>query len=258
LFWVTFLLSPLVLLPQVQALGPAKFGSNLAQMVAYTLAAISLWDATRAFERDDRARKGWHLLALSMATNAIAFGIYGVLELRGADNPFPSVADLFWLISYPLALWGILSLGRLYRDSGLPMASSRWAWVAGSATALLVGMFVFIPLMQDHEQALLDRVIVGLYPLGDAVLIGVAFYMADLMRSFGRGALAWPWIAIVAGALVLGYTDAVYGVLDIHELYHTGSVIDLGWIWSGLLFGLGGLLQRGIMTGDLGPGRNEP
>lgn len=239
------------LLGKPPAEAPVKVTANLLQIVGTGLGAFYLFGAARAFGQAEPARRGWMLLALAMAANSTGFLIFGAMEMAGAQNPFPSSADAFWLVTYPLALWGIWELARLYRSSGLPMARPRWAaWGAGGLL-LLVGAVLLVPMARSADEPAWHRAILAAYPLCDVVLIGAAAYMAELMAGFGRGALARPWIAIVAGSLAMALTDLVYALLNLHGLYQTGSPIDAGWVLSGVLMGLGGLFQRRLMTSSL-------
>ncbi|HYG56828.1 MAG TPA: hypothetical protein VD902_01980 [Symbiobacteriaceae bacterium] len=234
--------------------GPVKLVGNASQVAGSLVGAVYLFIAAHGFGSAEPSRRGWMLLALSMASNALGFATYGAMELAGADNPVPSAADLFWLLSYPLALSGIGVLARSYLTSGLPIPRPNRAWGATAVSLILVAVYVVLPLSQDQSSSLLERVVVAAYPVGDALVIGAAFYMAELMSSFGRGALAWPWLAIISGEMLVGMTDIAYAQLNMLDLYHTGHFVDQGWVLSGVLMALGGLLQWRIMSHEVRSG----
>ncbi|HWI62599.1 MAG TPA: hypothetical protein VNT75_12210 [Symbiobacteriaceae bacterium] len=231
---------------------PVKVTANLLQTLGAGLGAAYLFLVVRTFNRDEPVRSGWLRLALGMAANCLGFLIYGVLELSGLEDPFPSVADFFWLITYPLALYGIADLARQYRSSGLPMARPRLAPVIFVAALAATVAWLMVPMAANDDVPLWHRALLVAYPVGDVILIGAAAYMAELMAGFGRGALTWPWIALVAGFLVMASTDLVYALLDLHGLYQTGSPVDAGWVLSGVLIGFGGFQQWRIMTRGVG------
>ncbi|HWH69602.1 MAG TPA: hypothetical protein VNT26_09470, partial [Candidatus Sulfotelmatobacter sp.] len=104
----------LVMVLKTPAAAPVKVTGNLLQIIGTGAGAIYLGVAAGAFERDEPARQGWLRLALAMGANSLGFVVYGVMELAGAEELFPSVADFFWLITYPLALWAIIHLARQY------------------------------------------------------------------------------------------------------------------------------------------------
>jgi hypothetical protein len=218
---------------------------------------IGIWyvsQAFRAFGREDRVRVGWLLLSLSLVANTLGFAFFGALELMGASDPFPSVADVFWLFYYPLQLVGIVVLSREYKRSGLSLPAGRGAWLAGATAALLACIFLVVPYVRDDSLTGLNKTLLVLYPLGDAVSIGGAWFMASLMRPFGRGALTWPWWSMVSGTVLFAVSDSGYALMALHDLYHTGMFIDLGWVFGGLFMALGGWLQHRIMTYDLTAG----
>lgn len=247
----------LALVPSPFPQAPVKTVANATQALGHLLGAVYLFGAARRFEPGERARTGWCMLAAATLSNFVGFALFGVLEYAGFNNPFPSVADLFWVLAYPLSLLGILLLARHYLGSGLPMQRPTRALFATALSLLLVAWFLLVPLTRDSSHSWLERSISALYPICNALLIGAGVYMAELTASFGRGALRWPWLAIVAGAVLTGVTDITYSLFNIYDLYQTGSYLDQGWTLSGLLMGLGGLLQWRIMTHEVRAGGDQ-
>jgi len=228
-----------------------KLLGNGAQVLGTVVAVAFLSMAAKGFGRADVARCGWVLLSLSAAANLLGFASFGLLELLGRENPFPSVADLFFLLAYPIQLYALLMLAQAYRRSGLPLARGKWAWAATVGALVLVGVFALAPIAADVESPAAERFLLGLYPVADALLIGATVYMWELVAQFGRGLVALPWKWIVAGSVLQAVTDALYGILGSHELYYTGHPVDLGWVFSFLLIGVGGWHQYRLMTETL-------
>lgn len=225
--------------------------ANMIQVVSTALGAAYLLVVANTFGPDEPVRKGWLRLAMAMGANSMGFVVYAALELAGYADPFPSIADLFWVITYPLALWGVIDLARRYNGSGLPMGRPRLFRGVGIGALVVVGAILLTPVMQDQETPAWQQAILLSYPVGDVLLISAATYMAELFSGFGRGALAWPWVALGAGYIAMGLTDIIYVSLDLYGLYHTGHPIDFGWVMSGVLMGIGGFLQWRLMTRGL-------
>jgi len=70
-----------------------------------------------------RARLAWGLFTIALAVDVVGTLLYGAYDMAG-EQPFPSVADAFYLGFYPLLLVGLLIL---------PTASTRKDLFAGGS-----------------------------------------------------------------------------------------------------------------------------
>ena len=152
---------------------------------------------------------------------------------EGADEvPYPSLADAFWLGSYPpmaYGLWRLIALRVSWRALGAA------AWVDG-AIAAVAGCAVFAatllagPLAAAAQGEPMTFATNLAYPIGDLILLGVA--LAALSATGWRPGRAIGLIA--AGLLLRALTDFVY--LDqITRGTYAGGILDLGWPAASLL-----------------------
>src|ERR1022692_3288928 len=70
-------------------------------------AAAAAWAAARRCASQPRLRTAWRLLSLAFVANFVGDIVWTIYELIGKP-PYPSVADGFYLLFYPLMLWGVL------------------------------------------------------------------------------------------------------------------------------------------------------
>ena len=150
----------------------------------------------------------WLLLAAGIFLWTVGDLIWGVYEVRG-DAPFPSLADGFYLVGYPVLAAGLMVIVRKRFPNGDRGALVDAAIVATSA-GFLAWVFVIEPYREtwqtDAEFGLLDLLISSAYPIGDLLLLSVAarFLIADVWRmaAFRRlgGALV---LTLLADTLVL-------------------------------------------------------
>jgi signal transduction histidine kinase len=183
-------------------------------------------------------RRAWRLLgaaALSWGTGQL---IWSLLDLTGGSGwGFPSLADAFFLAAIPLVAAGVLSWPtapvralaqvRTLLD-GLLIASSllfaSWALVLG-------------PTYRAGGADLLPRVIGLAFPIGDLVLLTIAFSV--LVRTRGR-AIVQP--ALITVAIVsIGVADSAFAYLAGKGGYATGAWLDLGWLVGWLLLAVAAL-----------------
>src|SRR6185312_5859590 len=138
------------------------FGQALAALVA---AAACI----RAGQRSsDRLRKEWWLLAASAASWFIGETIWSVYEVgAGIEVPFPSIADVGFVVAVPLAIAGILAF-----PSAAQTANARWrAQLDGAMIAsasLFIGWSLGIGDLYQHAAlGHAGRLLSLAYPAGD-------------------------------------------------------------------------------------------
>ena len=86
------------------------FADVVAPAVELLVLAALAAAALRSFRLSKRLGLAWTLIGLSIAAFAAGDIIWAVLELGLNEPPFPSLADLFYLLYYPLLLSGVLLL----------------------------------------------------------------------------------------------------------------------------------------------------
>ena len=191
----------------------------------------------RARTRDGRL--SWGLLSASQAAWALGAGTWSFYEVVGRrEVPFPSLADVGFIAGVVLAVAGVLTFPSAPRR----LYSSMRALLDG---CLIAGSVLFVswaavlgPTFRSHAGGLLQQVLTIAYPAGDVVLVTAAVMI--VARS-ARGNRA-PITLVALGMLIYGLTDSTFIFLDLHGLYATGSLIDVGWTIGPSLIAIGALL----------------
>ncbi|HEY5628570.1 MAG TPA: GGDEF domain-containing protein [Candidatus Limnocylindrales bacterium] len=135
------------------------------------LLALLMCLAVVVGEPRPRARIAWTLVALATAADGLGNLIYGLYAVAG-QSPFPSIADAFYLLFYPLLLVGLLVLPTASRNRELldwRIASNVAIVIIGGSMAVLHFMLApVIPQLGDDPVA---SVILLAYPVGDLALL---------------------------------------------------------------------------------------
>lgn len=140
-------------------------------------------------------------------------------------EPFPSVADVFFLAGYAVFSAFLLGLIRT-RHPGRDRAALLDAAVLTIGVGVLGGVFVVLPLAADSTQSILGRVVGSAYPLGDVLLLGM---LARLMSSSGSVTTAYR-LLVAAVALSL-LSDTAYDVITLRsDGSSTPRWVDAGWL----------------------------
>ena len=167
----------------------------------------------------------WVLVALALATFIAGDVTYDVLtKWLHKPNPFPSVADIFYLATYPLLGAGLFSMVRARRRE--PDAGALLDALTVTLSALLLSWIYLIqPYVHAHGMTLIAKAISIAYPLGDILILCV------LVRLLSAGGLRNVSFAFMsAGAIGLLVADVVYGWIQLNGNWAVGGPTDLGWV----------------------------
>jgi signal transduction histidine kinase len=165
------------------------------------------------------------LAAAAVTSNAAGDTIYAIGMDASGVLPSPSVADVAYLLFYPLMLAALVVLVRrrsrratnaVFLDAGLA--------VLGSAAVLAV---VLGPVLSDATSGatVLDGTIDALYPAFDIVLVAVVVGIgaSPVLRLGPR------WQSLVVGLLAITGADIAYALLDHEGAYADGTPLDVVW-----------------------------
>ena len=181
------------------------------------------------------------LLACSILSYIIGQTIWTLNEnVLHVAELFPSWADAGYLAAFPFLLLAILFLPRERRSS-----TSR-ARIIFDAVIAMIGVvtfswyFVLGPSIMYGEGDMLGQLVGALYPLCNLVLIFCLILLT--VRNNQRAMRPITSLLFIAFS-VLTLTNTIYNIQQLHDLYKTGSLLDLGWPLGFLLLGLA---ARGI------------
>jgi diguanylate cyclase (GGDEF)-like protein len=183
------------------------------------------------------ARYGWALIGAGVASWSLGELIWCYYELIRGWAPYPSLADLFYLLALLLMIAGMLALFTARRGTVRVLLD---AFIV-SASLLFVSWALIMDPKIGGSHGGRWRTVLGLaYPIGDVALVTMAVILLghvapDQRRSVGM---------LVVGALFLSVSDSLFVYLTEHHAYHAGTFADLGWFAGFLVMGLAALGAR--------------
>jgi diguanylate cyclase (GGDEF)-like protein/PAS domain S-box-containing protein len=227
----------------------------LATPPRWMWAAIGLLSvlATAAGIRSNRPRRRlpWYLVAAGTAAFISGDIAYDLLTgVFGLGNPFPSVADVLYLITYPLFAAGLLLMVRA-RSGRSDMAALVDALIVTVGLGLLSWVFLVKPYVEDDSLSWLEKAVSVAYPLGDVLLLAV---LVRLLVGAGAGSRALGLLTV--GTVGLLASDVLYGLGQLNGLWQTGGLVDIGWIVFYAAWGAAALQPD--MVGMVEPVRARP
>ncbi len=181
-------------------------------------------------------RTPWYLFAAGQMCFVVGDGIRAFYEtVLGVESPFPGAADAAYIAAYPLLMVGLMMFVRS-RDKANDRGNLIDALIVATSVGVVSWIYLMEPYTSDPHVNWLEMVISIAYPLMDLLLLGVA---ARLMVSPGVRPVAY--YLLCASLVALMASDSAYTVTLLNETYHTGSLVDAGWLVSYVLIGAAAL-----------------
>jgi|RhiMetdeSRZDD1v2_1073273.scaffolds.fasta_scaffold17129_9 hypothetical protein len=211
------------------------YAGNLSKLFFVALAALGAIGSAARFEADNPMRGTWRMMAAGLLTftaGQAALGVYqAVLRL---PSPFPSIADAFFVASYPFFLAALLRAIRAYGQTGYPIGTARervGTAAATAAVAVVVGYPALRPVVATPAPPL-ELLLNVAYPVLDlAVLVPVAILLRIAVRF--RGGEVWKvWAGLLAGFLLMCVGDILFAYFTAMERESLDPLIHVTYILS--------------------------
>lgn len=242
-------------------------GTYIFEQVAYLGAALL---CLRNWENKQMVsgRAVWLFLGLGMFLFFMGNFFFGIWELLFGLDPDISLGDLFFLPCYLCLAWGMI-LAILPRR--LNMGMMQWISVGTIGTLGAIGTYILISFANTQAENLpevtaeveeiasnapawaqqldnalepLADVVGQLYVLGDIALLVIAF---TLLFAFWGGRFAQSWRMIAAASFFLFISDIwFYYAVTTDPNYLSGQILEVGWVFSAILFGIGAALEYDV------------
>ena len=207
---------------------------DIGEAVASGAAAVSCALAARGSQ--GRVRMAWALIAASAASWTVGEIIWSVYEVgMRVAVPFPSAADVGFLLAIPLAIAGVFAF--TYAPGRFTTRGE--AVLAGAIVALsllFVGWASGLGQVYSSSSASPTAQLIGLaYPVGDIITITV---LVTVLRRSPRSQIGMM-LLLIGGLAANSLADSMFAYLTANGTYGAiGSVLDAGWVAGYLLIAL--------------------
>lgn len=216
--------------------------TNSLFLIPPALAVISGIYATRTYHTSNSHGQVMALLTLGLFCWFIGEVIFYYYQFTTLTDPFPSIADAFYLSAYPLLLIGLVKESMTHhanwktiRDSNrLVLTLSSFLILAVAFIVLYFGVFI----AYDSEMSMLSNAIAISYGLGDLLLLIPVLFILKMVLDFKGGKLFYSWAIILSGIFCIMLGDILFAInseayQNLEPLY---TLIDIAWIAGYLLF----------------------
>ena len=212
---------------------------DLFPIVIELLVVLTLVYATlRSANYGKRVQFAWMFIALAFTFYTVGDMIWAVLELGIHQRPFPSVADVFYLIFYPLFAIGIYYLTKFSFTKSEKLKIFLDMGIIVITVGLIFWTFIIIPTLSSQQNSFANIISV-IYIIGDFLLFFVL-----LIRIYSKFDEYFVTVLFLSmGVLVMIITDIIYAFQTLQGTYLSGGLLDTGWIISFVFVGLAAFLQ---------------
>jgi len=176
-------------------------------------------------------RSAWFFMGCALLATAIGDVLFDFWY--GGNPPFPSAADVAYLLFYPLLYVGIVLLLRRRVST---FSATLWldGLVAATAAAALgASVLVEVVVNSTHGSRLVVLTNMA-YPIGDVLLLALLVFVFSVTRW--RPGRAWALIA--AGLIFNTVGDGLFLYQTAVGSYQEGTYLDLAWPLSLVLIAL--------------------
>lgn len=184
------------------------------------------------FKKTGDHGKAWLFLLGTSVSWFLAETTWTVYELVYDKNPFPSIADVFYVAGYPLMLGFLMYYLKPVRKA----ITKKMAICAIMISASIAIPSIYMAYSPEPDVTLFENVLATSYPILDSIIfipaiIGIALFF--------RGEVNFTWSLICIGILCFAIGDIGFQYATFTNTYYTGHPADIILMWSYILFSFG-------------------
>ena len=202
----------------------AKMYTDIAMPVLVSAALFLCLLARRAYRESEFSRLCMCFAAF-LAFYLAAYAAWDVYEFAfHIGDPFPSVADIFWLLGYVpigyICVWTVIR----YHEYSRPVQTYSIFTVMFFVSALVLISIIGVTLSGSSGYFSAGTLLTVVYTIFDMWLITMVLVLVSIYR---KGKLGLYWIFIFAALMFELTGDILYKYLESRGMYSTGSLPDV-------------------------------
>ncbi len=218
-------------------------GTNIFEGLAYLGAGILCLRNWRS-RQIVSGRNVWLLFGIGMLSYCLGGIVFGYIEIILKKDPFPSVGDIFFVVTYLL-----VGIGMILAVASRRINLEGWQWIIVLAIAAFGSALAWLISQPDPSSAAgaegasqLKDILNWFYVVSDVLLLIIA---TSLLLAFWGGRASLPWRMIAVATFSLYIADIWFKWAENRvPNYESGGVLEVGWVLSGVLFGMGAALEH--------------
>lgn len=154
-------------------------------------------------------------------------------------DPYPSIADVFFLIPYPIFFAGIILAYKNF-GSHILHIPKKLLFIDACLTLSLSALVLYfgVYLAYDPEVSALQNGLSISYGVADLVIVLLSLMTVSIVREYSRSRFGYYWMFITLGFSAFLLADVLFAIFNVQ---HGADIkpytyIDLLWLCGYLLF----------------------
>ena len=184
------------------------------------------------FKTTGKHGKSWIAFAIFAASWFIAEQTWLVYDLILDIDPWPSIADFFYILGYaPLFIFSILYIYPVRKA-----ISKKLIIFSSMASVSLLIPTLFVAYQPDSSENEFEVLLAASYPVLDAIMLCPALIGISL---FFKGEVGFLWILICVAVTLNVIGDTGFLFLTMNDSYYVGHPVDFLYAWAYIFFSFG-------------------
>ena len=217
------------------------------KLLALVVAAVFAHRSTALLGEHNAARLPWGLLAAGLTAYSLGQATLVYFQTFRLVTPFPSIADVWFLISYPLLIAGVVTFIAAYARSGFPMEGTAAALLLLVAAAAAVSWPLLAPIARSAD-APLAKMLNIVYPALDLVLLVPVVVLLRITSRFRGGAVWHIWCALLAGFVFTAVGDILFAYFSTLHFTRLDPAVHAMYIVAYGGLAVGAMVQRRLLA----------
>lgn len=221
-----------------------RWRGNISNFLFVLVNSIVVWILFRAGQysqlHDPVTGRGWTWIATGQLMWLLGDLTYATLVFQFRTEPFPSIADGFYLLYYPFYFFGAIQLAARKNIQSISLANILTVAAIFISIFQYLWIFMLDPVLRVWEFNILASVIPLIYPLFDSSLLLCVLYLL-FNSKIKQDPL--PIGILSQGMFVLVFIDILYGTQVLTGEYISSSLLSGAYLISYSIIGLAGVLQ---------------
>jgi two-component system, sensor histidine kinase PdtaS len=210
-------------------------------IILYLAVVLSLYLASKASRiYGKRTQIAWIFLTFAVLTSVLGSVLWAVVMVYYNQNPTYSLANIFYLMFFPLFFVGIMMFPSPNTTPRQRFKKYFDILIIMFSLSLVLWIFFITPALQDYNGDITPIIFNLTYVIGGFLLL---LSLMDLLFNRIKPDMYAPSLILLGAISVLIITECVYTYQTIHGSYVPGNPGDIGWIIGYMLIGLAGISQ---------------
>lgn len=176
--------------------------------------------------------KSWIFFLIFIVVWFVAEQIFMINELYYHIKPFPSSADIFYILGYPFYFLFLIYYLKPFKN----LISKKLI-----ISTVLIAIAILIPNLymtfQNNSNEIQSAIIIGaIYPFADAIVLIPSMLGVVL---FFRGKVNFLWSFLLIGLIIEVVADTAFQYFSLNNDMYTGNPVDILFFWSYIFFSFG-------------------